>query len=185
AANQTDFPEIMGTGFFISTHGVVCTCRHVVEACMHLPAPAGFAGFKAVALLFTEVEDRGSRVWGSLAVDVDSHGFATLLPGATGYRGPNPPDVAFLLLKLSGTPAVRWSAESAIEGESVAFAGFPMGTRMLKAPGWLHQVSPTLHSGIVAAVLPHPLAQYPHAFHIHANTQGGASGSPVFRENGE
>jgi len=49
----------------------------------------------------------------------------------------------------------------------------------LTAPGYVHQVTPTLQRGIVSAVLPFS-CEYPHAFTINVMTQGGASGSPVF-----
>jgi len=65
------------------------------------------------------------------------------------------------------------------EGIEVATAGFPMGTEALTAPGWLHQVTPTLQRGIISAVLPFSCSS-PHAFTINVMTQGGASGSPVF-----
>jgi hypothetical protein len=46
------------------------------------------------------------------------------------------------------------------------------------------QESPSLHSGIVSAIFPNRLAQSPYGFLLHANTQTGASGSPVFRYDG-
>jgi len=57
-----------------------------------------------------------------------------------------------------------------------------MGTDQLKAPGWLHQLSPTLQTGIVSAVHPFPCTT-PHGFTINVMAQGGASGSPVFNQN--
>jgi hypothetical protein len=65
------------------------------------------------------------------------------------------------------------------EGEEVATAGFPMGTDLLTVPGRLHQISPTLQTGIVSAVHPFPCTT-PHGFTIDVMVQGGASGSPVF-----
>ncbi len=54
-----------------------------------------------------------------------------------------------------------------------------MGTDALTAPGWLHQVAPTLQKGIISAVLPF-VCPTPHAYSVNIMTQGGASGSPVF-----
>jgi hypothetical protein len=64
----------------------------------------------------------------------------------------------------------------------IATAGFPMGTDALSAPGWIHQMTPTLQRGIVSAVLPFT-CNTPHGFAINVMTQGGASGSPVFYPN--
>jgi hypothetical protein len=89
------------------------------------------------------------------------------------------------LAAVTETPHVRFATEPLQEGEQVAFAGFPMGTCTLTAPGWLQQFSPTLHGGLVSVILPHHTSKMSHGFLVHANTQGGASGSPVFREDGE
>jgi hypothetical protein len=60
-----------------------------------------------------------------------------------------------------------------------------MGTDHLTAPGWLHQMSPTLQTGIISAVHPFP-CRSPHGFTMNVMVQGGASGSPVFSpETGE
>jgi len=61
----------------------------------------------------------------------------------------------------------------------VAISGFPMGSETLRAPGWVHQVSPTLQTGIVSAVLPFP-CESPHGILVDVSTLGGASGSPLF-----
>ncbi len=54
-----------------------------------------------------------------------------------------------------------------------------MGTDALMAPGWIHQLTPTLQRGIVSAVLPFPCST-PHAYSVNVMVQGGASGSSVF-----
>ncbi len=59
-----------------------------------------------------------------------------------------------------------------------------MGNRVIQGYGGLRQESSTLHSGIVAAINPHRLAATPYGFLMHANTQHGASGSVVFRQDG-
>ena len=182
---QGEFPTILGTGFLTSTEGVVCTCKHVADAIVDLPKPEGAIGYAARALLFVETGTKEERGWAFLVLEIPFIGYATVFGNTQGYVGPNPPDVAYLLLEARETPAVEVSDERLEEGEMVAFAGFPMGRELLQAPGWLHQVSPTLHTGVVAAVLPHNHVRKPHAFLVHANTQGGASGSPVFREDGK
>ena len=62
---------------------------------------------------------------------------------------------------------------------------FQWETDHLTVPGWLHQISPTLQTGIISAVHPFPCPT-PHGFTINVMVQGGASGSPVFsQETGE
>ncbi len=184
--SQADFPPILGTGFFISREGVVCTCRHVAEAIGQLSHPPGYQGFPAAVIGFREENDDDGAAWGTYVMEIQAIGAATLEPaGAQGYVGPNPPDVAYLKVNVRETPALELAEHSVREGEMVAFAGFPLGNQLLRAPGWLHQVCPTMHSGVVGAILPHRQHPTPHGFLVHANTQGGASGSPVFRKDGK
>lgn len=97
------------------------------------------------------------------------------------YYGPRRgPDIAFVHVKARGLPSLQLDAHTRIEeGMNICTAGFPMGTDALMAPGWLHQLTPTLQLGIVSAVMPF-VCPTPHAFSINVMTQGGASGSPVF-----
>ena len=93
---------------------------------------------------------------------------------------PDPPDLPSIVpLSATGLPSLELAAGVVEEGMDAATAGFPMGTRMLTAPGWLHQIGPTLQKGIVSAVLPFP-CETPHAIALNIMVQGGASGSPVF-----
>ena len=72
-----------------------------------------------------------------------------------------------------------------VSSDGIICTGYPMGTDALTAPGYVHQITPTLQRGIVSAVLPFECDK-PHAFTINVMTQGGASGSPVFEpESGE
>lgn len=85
-----------------------------------------------------------------------------------------------------GLPKMEIKSELNLsEGEVVAVSGFPMGEDVLIAPGWLHQISPTLQTGVVSAILPVP-CKSPHAFLIDIMCKGGSSGSPIFdMESGE
>jgi len=102
------------------------------------------------------------------------------------YYGEDLPDVAAICINAKSLPTMNLQPRLDVnEGENVAVAGFPMGTQTLKAPGWIHQLSPTLQTGIVSAVLPFP-CDNPHALLLDLMTQGGSSGSPVFKsETGE
>lgn len=180
---QREFPVIIGTGFLISTEGVVCTCRHVADAFAGLFRPPEFTGIPAVVLLFRH-DPENPAMWGTVPLRIEAIGSATVTGDLQSYRGPIPPDLAYLRLDTRETPALAIAGDQVEEGETVAFGGFPMGDNLLMAPGWLHHLAPTIHSGIVAAILPIPGHPTPHGFWIHANTQGGSSGSPVFREDG-
>lgn len=182
---KPEFPEIIGSGFLASRLGLVCTCRHVVDAIGTLYKPEGFNGIPACVLLFLDIEHEGQKGVGVVNLDISGIGMATLLGDSKKYLGPNPPEVSFIMLPVTETPSIEFATDGLEEGEEVAFAGFPMGTRTLLAPGWLHQVTPTLHHGMISAVLPHHSTELPHAFLLHGNTQPGASGSPVFREDGK
>jgi hypothetical protein len=182
---QSDFPEIVGTGFFISDKGVVCTCRHVADAIPLLFRPEGYAGCPGRVLLITELSVGSQKGLGFIGIDIENIGNAGLIGDTSEYLGPNPPNLSFLLLAVRDTPKLDLADSSIKEGEILAFAGFPMGTDLLKAPGWLHQLSPTLQWGIASGLLPSSRSPLPHAFIMHANTQAGASGSPVFRTDGK
>ncbi len=67
----------------------------------------------------------------------------------------------------------------------MAFAGYPMGIRTLRGVVGLRQESPALHWGLVSDIHKNRLAPTRYGFLLHANTQHGASGSPVFRDDGE
>jgi hypothetical protein len=183
-SHDPGFPTILGTGFLISNQGIVCTCRHVADAIAKLPKPPDYSGFPAAALLFKEVTHNGRPGVGAVGFEILQSGHADMFGNTEEYLGPNPPDLSLLMLNVTDTPHVAFGEMPIEEGEEIAFSGFPMGTDTLMAPGWLHQLSPTLHAGIVSAVLPHNSFSMPHSFILHANTQGGASGSPVFRKNG-
>jgi hypothetical protein len=178
---QRDFPEILGTGFVVSRDGVVCTCKHVADLFATLPRPAGFDGIPAVAVFFRE--DAGGG-WGFLPRRILAVGGVAVIGDAAGYRGPIPPDVSYLVIDVRETPWLPLAEAPLLEGEQVAVAGFPMGTDLLRAPGWLHQLTPTLHAGIVSAVLPYGRHPRPHGCLLDVQILGGSSGSPVFRQDG-
>ena len=130
--HPTAFPEIVGTGFFASEHGVVCTCNHVVGACLAFPRPEGFTGIPADVLLFREVLIGNRHVWGWFVLEILATGEATFEGGRPGFVAHDEkPDAAFVLLNATVTPSVQFSTERCLQGEAAAFAGFPMGTALL------------------------------------------------------
>lgn len=173
--------EVIGTGFIISSEGVVCTCRHVIEALLEESQQQNVDGLNAEVLIQHELQHEGRSALAFAKLPVHSYGHTTLEGDASGYLGPNPPDVSYLLLPIRELPFLSLGASALQEGESVAFAGYPMGSALLRLPGHFERFTPTLHGGIVSAVLPDRCAEQPFGFWLHANTQGGSSGSPVFR----
>jgi hypothetical protein len=175
AAKQ--FPSIFGTGFVVHEDGVIATNDHVIAAFPDMPHPDGYKDWPVAALFFI-LTDNGMA---SFAADIGGVSRLSKFEPGRAYYGPPKPDIAFVHVKLRDLLPVTLRAHGAMyeEGEEVATAGFPMGTDHLTAPGWLHQISPTLQSGIVSAIHPYPCTT-PHGFTINVMSQGGASGSPIF-----
>lgn len=140
-------------------------------------------GEPLAVICFRESEVNGEKKWGWYGLDVIDLGQATFEGDKPHYVEEQDPDVAFLFLNVRGTSTVRFAEKPPEIGEPVAFLGYPMGLRTLLGHQGLRQESPTLHAGVVAAINPNRIAESPYNFLVHANTQGGASGSPVFRED--
>jgi S1-C subfamily serine protease len=173
----TDFPPIIGTGFVLGSDGLVATNDHVLRAFARVSKPPGTptSAWGVRAILFHMTAE------GQLEIPLEILGafqIQNFIPGRA-YYGPRRPDLAIIHVKARGLPTLQLASQPPTEGELLATAGFPMGTDALVAPGWLHQLTPTLQTGIVGAVLPFP-CQNPHAFVLNVMSQGGASGSPVF-----
>jgi len=174
-----EFPPIFGTGFIID-EGVVVTNDHVIRAIARLPRPRDCPPdvWPVNCLLWHFVPEKGMAT-----IPLDVLGVFTIDQMETGeiYYGPPKPDVAFVQVKMKGLPKVnvKFELKEIKEGQEIATAGFPMGTEALTAPGYLHQLTPTLQKGIISAVLPFE-CETPHAIMINVMVQGGASGSPVF-----
>jgi S1-C subfamily serine protease len=174
-----EIPPIIGTGFIVDD-GLVVTNNHVVRGLARLPRPPGTPQeeWAFAALLLHEIRGEGIA---QIQLEVLGVGVPRDIEVQGHYYGPRRPDLALVHVKAKGLPklAVDSQAVPLEEGRVVATAGFPMGTDALRAPGYLHQLTPTLQQGIISAVLPFA-TPVPHALMINVMTQGGASGSPVF-----
>jgi hypothetical protein len=174
-----DVPAIIGTGFVVD-EGLVATNDHVVQIAERITSQGGRpAGeWPLEVTYFHLAPDRGMcqltmEVIGAFAIgNVNPNG---------PYYGPKQPDIGFLHVAMKGLPRLEIATDDdAIEpGVRVATAGFPMGTRALRAPGYVHQLTPTLQEGIVSAILPFPCKGH-HAIMLNIMSLTGASGSPIF-----
>jgi hypothetical protein len=175
---------IIGTGFVVHEHGVVATNRHVAEEMLNLPRDPETGGLLAMALVFGDVQklEDGYDLNAHFVEIVQLQMISSFSTSEEIFYGEQLPDVAFAQLAVRDLPTLSlaradWSIRVGME---IATAGFPLGEDPLVAYGLLGQGTPLLRRGIVSAVNPFPCPQ-PDAFTIDVMSQGGASGSPIFR----
>jgi S1-C subfamily serine protease len=179
-SKNPELPDIIGTGFIARADGIIFTNNHVIQAIKKLSRlkSMGPEDWPIVVLYFHWVPDKGMMI---IDLEVKRVGGLKREKPVEGYNyGPDIPDLGFIHVHIKDLPALKIAEKLDLnEGEEVMLAGFPMGTDTLRAPGWLHQLTPTLQSGIISAILPFP-CDNPHAMLLNIMTQGGSSGSPVF-----
>src|ERR1700752_3749536 len=138
SSNQS-IPTIWGTGFLVSEHGVVCTCKHVVDKCLTLPKPSNYTGLPFAVYLFRSVMINNQPKWVYFPLDVIDAQPSTFEKSRPSYIKGAQPDVSFLLLNVRGTPTITFSNDPVVIGENLAFAGFPMGAGVLRGHIGFHQ----------------------------------------------
>lgn len=179
AETEARFPPIVGTGFVLRSSGLIVTNDHVAQAVRRLEVPQGVEDKRLpFTILYLLRSKHGMTVMYFEALSVSTLRSVELPDGE--YLGPRP-DIAVVQSAVTGLPAMELDEGAPPrEGEELATAGFPMGTDALTAPGYLHQLCPTLQKGIVSAISPF-WCETPYAIMLNVMVQGGASGSPVFR----
>lgn len=179
-SKNPELPDIIGTGFIARSDGIIFTNDHVIKAIKRLPRlkSMGPEDWPIVVLYFHWIPNKGMM---TINLEVKGVGGLKREKPIEGYNyGPDIPDLGFIHVHVKDLPVLKIAEKLELqEGDKVMLAGFPMGTDTLRAPGWLHQLTPTLQSGIISAILPFS-CDNPHAMLLNIMTQGGSSGSPVF-----
>lgn len=179
-SQRPDFPDIIGTGFIAHEDGIIITNNHVIEAIKKLPKRKG-APDDEWPIRVMYLHDMPGKGIGELFFDVEAIATLGREKPVEGYHyGPDLPDIGFIYVKVKGLPTLEIEKSFDLEeGEDVYTAGYPLGTKTLRAPGWIHQINPVLQKGIVSAIQPFSCDK-PHGILINVMSQGGVSGSPIF-----
>lgn len=173
---KVSFPPILGTGFIIDGNAVIVTNDHVAEVLTASKKHPLSRNGECIyfATLFKNTDEGLIHMTLDILEVYQPESYPTEM-----LFGPKKPDIAFVLVKARELPALELDASILREGIEIATTGYPMGTDALTAPGYLHQIGPTLQRGIISAILPFQQPK-PHAYALNIMVQGGASGSPVF-----
>lgn len=173
------FPEIIGTGFMVTSDGVAATNRHVIQALMDLPLIPDTNERSGAALIFMVSAD-GT---GGQFVNLTIRRVAALneFDSGSDWYGQDLPDVGFVQFEITGMPYLELATEDFTirPGMEIATMGYPLGTTPLILQSRVNQMGPFIRRGIVSSVYPFSNAQ-PHGFTIDIMQQGGSSGSPIF-----
>lgn len=178
-SKTSDFPEIIGTGFIIRSDGIILTCKHIINSIKRLPkrknAPQN--EWPVVIFYFHFIPEVGMM---TIPLEVKAAGVVKEWMKGKIHYGEKIPDVGFIRVATKDLPTIKVKKEANFqEGDEVFVSGFPMGTDVLRAPGWIQQFSPTLQKAIISAVLPMP-CKNPHALLLDCVLESGSSGSAVF-----
>jgi hypothetical protein len=146
---------------------------------MQIPAAARFV------MLFPEPDSiEGKTRFGVIIRSIKAVSSVSSFESSGPFFGQEKPDIAFVQIDVQEVPSLDICGDSnTIEvGLEVATMGFPMGEQPLMPyhQTKASQISAFARKGIVSSVLPCACAD-PHGFSIDVLSEGGASGSPIFR----
>jgi hypothetical protein len=167
---------IFGTGFVVGD-SLVATNRHVVNVFDQFADRS--SGASNVSIMTFLPADGGILLKRFAVID------AAFIRACVieGYGEIAAPDLAIVAVKCKGLSKYAFSLSTApvYAGDAIATSGFPMGPALLYIEGLMEQVSPTLQSGVISAVLPYQHEEVePCGYVGNIMVQEGASGSPVF-----
>lgn len=177
-SRNPEFPDIIGTGFIVHTDGVIATCDHVLKQLPNLRRDKRMKDDEWPArVIMLHLVEKGLM---EVRLEIISVGGIKEMELNESYYGQKNLDIGFINVDLKNLKAVQIPDQfDLLEGMEIGMAGFPLGTRTLRAPGWLHQISPSLQSGVISAILPFQ-SDNPHGLLLDIHIEGGSSGSPVF-----
>ncbi len=120
-------------------------------------------------MLFTRVD--GGHATVMLKV-MDAVRATTIKSSGFYYGDQIAPTLVLFVVNCTGLSkfALTISSEPVEEGMEIATAGFPMGPVLMQLEGRLYQLSPTLQTGVISAVLPFP-SVVPHGYLINVMVQ--------------
>ena len=173
------FPTILGTGFIVDERGMVLTNQHVIDAIENIPPPAQFV------MIFPEPTSvNGNTMFGVILRKIKAINSISSFESFGPYFGEAKPDFGFVQIDIQGLPVMEICGDSDVlqVGLEVATLGFPMGETALTPYdlGKAAQISAFARRGIISSVLPCACPD-PHGFSVDILSEGGASGSPIFR----
>lgn len=173
------FPLIIGTGFVVDERGMVLTNQHVIDGIEKIPTADRFV------MLFPEPASvHGKTIFGVILRKILAVNSISSFESSGPYFGEAKPDFGFVQIDIQGLPAIEICGDSNVleVGLEVATLGFPMGEVPLTPydQGKASQISAFARRGIISSLLPCACAD-PHGFSIDILSEGGASGSPIFR----
>jgi hypothetical protein len=157
AGSKPLFPPVFGTGFFIDSRGIVLTNRHVVDIFKQIPHNPTTKRSAAAAIVFLAAQTEGGYdAMGTVFADVRGWWVAEGFWSKSEWYGEDDPDLAFVQLDITDTPAVQIASGPGLlkAGLSVATAGFPLCNIPMTMFNKVTQLGPLLRRRIVSSVFP-------------------------------
>lgn len=174
-----NIPVIYGTGFCVSSEGLLITNRHVVQEAEKANKNAS----PSFSILHFAISYGKSR---AIAIEINDYcsfgGFNDEIKQKLHHKDWLP-DLAAIKIQSTECPHLHLSSDyrDCSPGCKVATTGYPLGKSLLVSES-IPQLSPTLQTGTISAATP-CASETPYDLMVNIMAQGGASGSPVFLED--